>query len=56
MNNTNITPEQKLIIEKVEYQLSNVKDQELLYRSIRDLLYNIPNNYDLGVVIRQLFS
>jgi hypothetical protein len=56
MNNTNITQEQQLIIERVEYQLSNVKDQDLLYSSIRDLLYNIPNNYDLGVVIRQLFS
>jgi hypothetical protein len=56
MNNTIITPQQQLIIEKVEYQLSNIKDQDLLYSSIRELLYNIPNNYDLGVVIRQLFS
>jgi phage pi2 protein 07 len=56
MNNTNITPEQQMIIEKVEYQLSNIKDQDFLYSSIRDLLYNIPNNYDLGVTIRKLFS
>lgn len=56
MNNPNITPEQQLIIEKVEYQLSNIKDQDLLYASIRELLYNIPNNYDLGVTIRKLFS
>ena len=56
MNNTNITPEQHLIIEKVEYQLSNIKDQDLLYSTIRELLYSIPNNYDLGVTIRQLFS
>lgn len=56
MNNTNITPHQQLIIEKVEYQLSNIKDQDLLYASIRELIYNIPNNYDLGVAIRQLFS
>jgi hypothetical protein len=56
MNNTNITPEQQLIIEKVEYQLSNIKDQDLLYSSIRELLCKIPNNYDLGVAIRRLFS
>lgn len=56
MNQAIITPGQQLIIEKVEYQLSNIKDQDLLYQSIRDLLHNIPNNYDLGVVIRQLFS
>jgi phage pi2 protein 07 len=56
MNNTNITPEQQMIIEKVEYQLSNIKDQDLLYSSIRELLYKIPNNYDLGVAIRRLFS
>ena len=56
MNNTNITPEQQLIVERVEYQLSNIKDQDLLYASIRELLYNIPNNYQLGVVIRKLFS
>jgi hypothetical protein len=56
MSNANITPEQQLIIEKVEYQLSEIKDQDLLYSSIREILYSIPNNYDLGVVIRQLFS
>jgi hypothetical protein len=56
MNNPTITAEQKLIIERVEYQLSNIKDQDLLYSSIRDLLYNIPNNNDLGAVIRELFS
>lgn len=56
MNNPSITPEQQLIIEKVEYQLSNIKDQDLLYSSIRELLHNIPNNYDLGVTIRRLFS
>lgn len=56
MNNTYITPQQQLIIEKVEYQLSTIKDQDVLYASIRELLYNIPNNYDLGVVVRQLFS
>lgn len=52
----NITPEQQLIIERVEYQLSNIKDQDLLYSSIRELIYKIPNNYDLGAAIRQLFS
>jgi hypothetical protein len=56
MNNSYITPQQQLIIEKIEYQLSNIKDQDLLYESIRELLYNIPNNFDLGVAIRQLFS
>jgi hypothetical protein len=56
MNNSYITPQQQMIIEKVDYQLSNIKDQDLLYESIRELLYNIPNNYDLGVVIRKLFS
>lgn len=56
MNTPEITTEQKLIVERVEYQLSNIKDQDLLYASLRELLYNIPNNYQLGVVIRQLFS
>jgi len=56
MNTSNITTEQQLIIEKVEYQLSNIKDQDLLYSSIRELIYTIPNNFDLGVAIRQLFS
>ena len=56
MNNPIITAEQKLIIERVEYQLSNIKDQDLLYSSLRELLYIIPNNNDLGVVIRELFS
>ena len=56
MNNSYITPEQQLIIEKVEYQLSNIKDQDLLYQTMRELLYSIPNNYDLGVTVRKLFS
>lgn len=51
-----LTPEQELKIDKVEYDLSNIKDQELLYQTMRELLHTIPNNYDLGVVVRRLFS
>lgn len=56
MNQPNLTNEQQNIVEKVEFDISNIKDQDLLYSCIRELLYNIPNNYELGVVIRKMFS
>lgn len=56
MNQVNLTSEQQNIVDKVEFDLSNVKDQDLMYSAIRELLYNIPNNYELGTVIRKLFS
>lgn len=51
-----LTTEQEIKIDKIEYDLSNIKDQDLLYQTMRELLYTIPNNYDLGVIIRRLFS
>jgi len=56
MNVPIITEDQQKIIDRVEFQLSEIKDQDLLYSSLRDLLYAIPNNYDLGAVVRSLFS
>ena len=56
MNNPQLTQEQREIINQVEFDLSNVKDQDLLYNSLRNLVNSIPNDYDLGFVIRKMVS
>ena len=56
MNTPIFTEEQKMLLEVVEYKLSEIKEQDLLYTTMRDLIYSIPNNYELGVAIRQLFT
>ena len=55
MNNPQLTQEQRETIDLVEFDLSNVKDQELLYNSLKKLVSSIPNNYDLGSVVREMF-
>jgi len=56
MNNPIFTEEQRMIIEVAEYKLSEIKEQDILYNTMRELIYTIPNNYELGVAIRQLFT
>jgi hypothetical protein len=56
MNNPQFTPELQDKIDKLEFYLADVKDQDLLYSSFRDFIRDMPNNYELGTVIRRLFS
>ena len=48
--------EKQDLIDKIEFQLSNIKDQDLLYSTIKELLSNFPNDSELGYIIRNLFT
>jgi len=56
MNEANLTKEQQEVVDKFEFHLSLLKDQDLLYSSFRTFIREIPNNYDLGATVRKLFS
>lgn len=55
MNKPELTTEQKAIVDRVEFELSNIKDQDTLYESFKKLAKAIPNSYELGEVIRTMF-
>lgn len=56
MNEPQFTPEQKQLVDRFEFSLSLLQEQDLLYSSFRKLLKEIPNDYELGYTIRKLFS
>lgn len=56
MNNPNLNTNQQQTIDKFEFAMAQIKEQDLLYSSFRKLLKELPNNYELGAVIRKLFS
>jgi len=47
--------EKQDLIDKIEFQLSNIKDQDLLYSIFKELVSNVPNDSELGYIIRNLF-
>jgi hypothetical protein len=51
-----LNPEQVETIEKFEFSLSLLKDQDLLYSTFRTLIKELPNDYELGATIRKLFN
>jgi len=51
-----LSKEQTEIVEKFEFNLSLIKDQDLLYDSFKVLIKSIPNDYELGATIRKLFN
>ena len=52
-----MSPKEKQdLIDKIEFQLSNIKDQDLLYSTIKELLFNFPNDSELGHIIRNIFT
>jgi hypothetical protein len=48
--------EKQDLIQRIEFQLSNIKDQDLLYSTIKELMFNFPNDSELGSTIRNLFT
>ena len=48
--------EKQDLVDKVKFQLSNIKDEDLLYSSIKELMFNFPNDSELGSIIRNLFT
>ena len=48
--------EKQDLIDKIEFQLSNIKDQDLLYSIFKELVSNVPNDSELGYIIRDLFT
>jgi len=48
--------EKKELLDKVEYQLSLIKDQDRLYTTFKYLLYELPNDPELGRAVRSLFT
>lgn len=48
--------EKQDLIERIEFQLSNIKDQELLYSTFKELIFNFPNDSELGFIFRNLFT
>ena len=48
--------EKKDILDKVEYQLALIKNQDLLYSTFKYLLSSMPNDMELGQAVRLLFT
>lgn len=48
--------EKKDLLEDIEYELTYIKDQDILYQVFRRLAHNIPNDSELGQAIRLLFT
>ncbi len=51
-----LSKEQIEVVEKFEFNLSLIKEQDLLYNSFRVLIKELPNDYELGATIRRLFN
>lgn len=51
-----ISKEKQEILDKIEYRLSLLRDQEELYQTFRDFIKHYPNNMELGEAIRLLFT
>jgi hypothetical protein len=51
-----LSKEQVEVVEKFEFNLSLIKEQDLLYNSFRVLIKELPNDYELGATIRKLFN
>jgi len=47
--------EKKDLLETIEYELTYIKDQDILYQIFRKLTHNISNDAELGQAIRLLF-
>lgn len=56
MNNPELTPEQQKAVDRFEFSLTLLKEQDLLYSTFRTLIKQLPNDYELGVTVRKLFS
>lgn len=48
--------EKKELLDKVEYQLALIKDQDQIYTTFRHLVYELPNDMELGQAVRSLFT
>lgn len=48
--------EKQDLVDRIEFQLSNIKDQDLLYSTFKELASNFPNDSELGYIIRDLFT
>lgn len=51
-----ISKEMQEILDKVENQLALIKNQDLLYDTLKYLSNSIPNDMELGKTIRILFT
>jgi hypothetical protein len=43
-------------LDRIEYQLSLIKDQDKLYQTFKDLLKDFPNDSELGQAVRLIFT
>lgn len=48
--------EKKDLLDKIEYQMALIKDQDQLYTTFKYLLNSVPNDMELGQSIRLLFT
>ena len=48
--------EKKDLLEDIEYELTYIKDQDILYQVFRQLIHNISNDAELGETVRLLFT
>lgn len=56
MNTPELTAEQQNAVDRFEFSLTLLKEQDLLYSTFRTLIKELPNNYELGSTVRKLFS
>jgi hypothetical protein len=50
-------PKDKLdVVQEVEFRLSEIRDQDLLYAAMRELVLKVPNDTELAEAVRILFS
>lgn len=48
--------EKQDVLDRLEFQLSNIKDQDLLHSIVKELIFNFPNDSELGSIVRNLFT
>lgn len=48
--------EKKDLLANIEYELTYIKDQDILYQVFRRLTHNISNDAELGQAVRLLFT
>jgi hypothetical protein len=54
MNSPSLTIDQQTAKEIFELHLSLLENSEYLKQSLKKLATNVPNNYDLGEIIREI--
>lgn len=56
MENKDLTPEQLQTVKNFEYIIASINEYATVNNAFRNLAKDIPNNYQLGEIVRNLFN